>query len=388
MLNEKLGYYICDNIKFQSKIQALFYSKKVNKPVYWWFNDLEFSRNKWSVEPPHSLDYYYDQRSKQLREQYDYLILSYSGGSDSHNILTSFIRQNLHIDEIIVFHFNKGNEKHKEVLKDTFSASRLNSEVDIQCIPRLKELANKLEKTKITVIDLTDHVFELFEEAGDESWVLNKIEGLNPIGVSRYNYIYLDKVRKQFDKNKTIGLILGIDKPKSLIKQGKFYLRFNDRTANQGSIINNYKDYSNTSIEYFYWDPSCLDMITKQGHVIKNWLQLNPQFIKFWDVSLTTPRLTKLTHEIFLRDILYTTWNKNWYQVSKPTLDWVSENDTWFIEGEANSRAFEIWKRGVEFVKNNLSSYSVYNDEIDTIDGLVPFVKEFCIGNVDTGITY
>jgi hypothetical protein len=382
MLNEKLGFYTCDNINFQSKIQALLHSKNINKPVSWYFNDREFTANQWTTEPPCSLDFYYDLRTKELREKYDYLILSYSGGSDSHNILTSFIRQKLHIDEIIVFHMNKGNNKHREILKDPFSSSNLNSEVDIQCLPRLKEYEKFLDKTKITIIDLTDHVFDLFESAGDESWVVNKIEGLNPIGVSRYNYIYLDKVRKQFDKNKTIGLILGIDKPKSLIKNGNFYLRFNDRTTNQGSIVSNYQDYTNTSIEYFYWDPSCLDLLTKQGHVIKRWLEANPQYIKYWDIKQTSLKLVKLTHESLLRSVLYTTWNDEWFQVSKPSLDWYSENDKWFIEGEQGTRAHEIWKRGVDYIKDNLSSFVRYDPETSSPDGLVSFVKEYCIGSV------
>lgn len=382
MLNEKLGFYTCDNINFQSKIQALIHSKNINKPVSWYFNDREFTANHWTAEPPGSLDFYYDLRTRELREKYDYLILSYSGGSDSHNILTSFIRQKLHIDEIIVFHMNKGNNKHREIITDPFGSSNLNSEVDIQCLPRLKEYEKYLDKTKITIIDLTDHVFDLFESAGDESWVVNKIEGLNPIGISRYNYIYLDKVRKQFDKNKTIGLILGIDKPKSLIKNGNFYLRFNDRTTNQGSIVSNYEEYTNTSIEYFYWDPSCLDLLTKQGHVIKRWLEANPQYIKYWDVKQTSLKLVKLTHESLLRSVLYTTWNDEWFQVSKPSLDWYSENDKWFIEGERGTRAHEIWKRGVDYIKDNLSSFVRYDPETNSPDGLVSFVKEYCIGSV------
>jgi hypothetical protein len=383
MLNEKLGFYICDNIKFQSKIQALFHSKKINKPVNWYFNDKEFAANQWTVEPPCSLDYYYDLRTRELREKYDYLILSYSGGSDSHNILASFIRQKLHIDEIIVFHMDKGNNKHREILKDQYGASNLNSEISIQCMPRLKEYEKYLDKTKITIIDLTDHVFDLFESAGDESWILNKIEGLNPIGVSRYNYIYLDKVKKQFDKNKTIGLVLGIDKPKSLIINGKFYLRFNDRTTNQGSIVTNYQDYTNTAIEYFYWDPSCLDLLTKQGHVIKRWLEANPQYIKFWDTTQTSMKVVKLTHEPLLRDLLYTTWDNKWFQVSKPLLDWGCENDKWFLEGEKNSRAYEIWKRGVDYVHENLSSFIRYDSDTNDPDGLTLFVKPYCIGQMN-----
>jgi hypothetical protein len=91
MINKKLGYYNCDGLEFESKIQAFFHSLKTNKPVEWIFNDFEFNLHDWLNEPLESLDQLYDKRARELREKYDYLILSYSGGSDSHQILMSFI---------------------------------------------------------------------------------------------------------------------------------------------------------------------------------------------------------------------------------------------------------------------------------------------------------
>ena len=101
MIDKKLGFYVCNGQEFSSKIRALLYSNEVNKPVEWMFNDRVFQSYDWTVEPIETLDELYDHRAKQLRSQYDYVILSYSGGADSHNILMSFVRQGLHIDEII-----------------------------------------------------------------------------------------------------------------------------------------------------------------------------------------------------------------------------------------------------------------------------------------------
>ena len=75
-INKKLGYYICDNLEFDSKIRACVHAVEHAKPVTWVFNNDEFNKYDWKVEPELSLDQLYDQRARQLREQYDYIILS------------------------------------------------------------------------------------------------------------------------------------------------------------------------------------------------------------------------------------------------------------------------------------------------------------------------
>ena len=102
MINKKLGYYLVNGLEFDSKLQACIYATQLNKDVKWIFNDWMFSKYPWHVEPSETLDQLYDQRARQLREKYDYIIISYSGGADSHNIVSSFIRQGLHIDELVV----------------------------------------------------------------------------------------------------------------------------------------------------------------------------------------------------------------------------------------------------------------------------------------------
>lgn len=98
-INPKLGFYTCNGQTFDSKIQAYLYGAQVKQRVEWDFNNELFRKHDWTVEPEETLDQLYNARARQLREQYDYIILSYSGGADSHNILMSFIRQGLHIED-------------------------------------------------------------------------------------------------------------------------------------------------------------------------------------------------------------------------------------------------------------------------------------------------
>jgi hypothetical protein len=385
IINKKLGYYHCDGLDFESKIQASFHSLRTNKPIEWIFNDSEFNLYDWTNEPAQSLDYLYDQRSKQLREQYDYLILSYSGGADSHNILMSFIRQGLHLDEIIINTLEKGWEKFTSIDANNKSSYNNGAEHYLQTIPRLKEIEKFIPNTKITICDLTDHVYESFLKVGDASWVFDKREALNPIGITRYNYIYFDDIRKNFDRQKRIGLILGVEKPKSAIHNGKFYMRFNDRAANMVTIIDHIKDYDNSEIIFFYWSPECIPLLIKQGHVIKRWLEATPLVQKYWDSRTTDYRTVRFWHERLLRSVMYpTTWNDSWFQVDKATKDWYSEFDNWFIEGSVGTKANVIWNEGVSFIREKLSSFVRIDNETNQPDGLEIYTKRYLIGDIIT----
>jgi len=385
LINRTLGYYTCNGLEFESKIQACFHSLKVNKPVDWVFNDLEFGLYDWTKEPEETLDQLYDKRVRELREKYDYLILSYSGGSDSHNILMSFIRQGILLDELLINTMEKGWKPY--TILDPTNTSSLNSGAEhyLQTIPRLKEVEKFIPRTKITICDLTDHVNEDLLKAGDASWVMQKREALNPIGITRFNYIYFDEVRKRFDKEKKIGIILGVEKPKSAIHKGQFWLRFNDRAANMVTIIDHIKDYDNSVLEYFYWSPDCVPLLIKQGHIIKRWLEENPNYQQYWDSRTTDYKTVRFYHERLLRKVVYpSTWDDNWFQVDKATKDWYSEFDNWFIEGTAGSKANAIWYEGVNYIKNSLSPFLRHDPDSNQPDGLQMYIKKYLIGNIKT----
>lgn len=271
MINKELGFYVCNGQEFSSKIRALLYSNEVNKPVDWLFNDRVFQSYDWTIEPSESLDELYDRRARQLRNQYDYLILSYSGGADSHNILMSFVRQGLHLDEILVNHFEKAAGKFVDLNPANTEAKNAGAEHYLQTIPRLKEIAPRIPKTKITLADMSDHLFDMMEGSGDASWILSRREGINPAGTTRFNYLHLTEVRKKFDKEKSICMVVGVEKPRTAITtNGDLVMRFVDRAANQLTVAEHLKDYTNSTAEFFYWSPNCVPMLIKQGHVIKN----------------------------------------------------------------------------------------------------------------------
>ena len=381
-INKKLGYYVCDNIEFGSKIQACLHSTEVDKPVQWVFNNDVFWRYNWSEEPQFSLEFHYNHRARQIRESYDYVILSYSGGSDSHNIYESFRRQKLHIDEILVNTMTKSSARYQNSSSAEAKDSLLSEHVQ-HTLPRLRDITLEMPKTKITVIDQTDYLFESLEKANDASWVLDKKEALNPAGATRYNYLHFNEVRKRFDKSYRIALIIGIEKPRTFIHQEKLYIRFTDRAANMVSIAEHLHEYPNSTVEFFYWSPDYVPLLIKQGHVIKRYLESNPEMQVHWDSKITTADQYRLMHEPLLRKLLYTTWQPKWFQAKKAVLDWYSELDQWFLDGYSDTKAYHVWKEGIRYVEDNLKMYTKKSEtKFGRFDGLVPFHHHYCLGTV------
>lgn len=385
MINEKLGFYTVEEKIFDSKIKACIFANQTGKEVQWHFNNDQFSKHNWLQEPEESLDNLYDQRCRFLREKYDYIIISYSGGADSHNIVESFLRQGLRIDEIVVNTMEKLS--HDTISLDVNNKDPKNAAAEhyLQTIPRLKEIASRDPKVKISILDLSDYLLSSWLNSNDASWILDKREGLNPLNVTRFNYLHFSEVRKNFDRDKKIALILGIEKPRTLIySNNKFYIRFIDRPSNIVTIENHIKDYTNATVEYFYWSPDSLSILSKQAHVIKKWLEFNPQYQNLWYYENFTSENFRLIHERLLRNILYTTWDKNWYQTDKATKDWYSEFDHWFIEGFKGTLQHDIWKEGIDYVSKNVGKY--INTSKGIADGLKSFGFHFLIGEMKTNM--
>jgi hypothetical protein len=378
------SYYKVGSRVFSSKILACIYATETNQEIEWVFYNNAFDKFDWTIEPNETLDELYDQRARELREKYDYIVISYSGGADSHNLLTSFLRQNLRVDEIIVHNFEKGTAPFKKIdINDKSSSNSLQSEHVLQTLPRLKELSFTHPNIKITITDLTDELFNYFQK--DENWVENRKEVLNPAGGVRWNLKTISDIRKRLDKNLKIGVILGIEKPRTGIRSNtnEFIFAFNDRIVNMG--VDYYlHDYDNTCIENFYWNPDCFKILCKQAHVIKRFLEFNPVHQKIWTIPIGS-KAYNLIHERMLRNIIYSTWNNIWYQADKTILDLRKEYDDWFFVNYSDTKAYHIWDSGVQSVFKMAHKFIVF-DEIGDPSGFKAYYKTYTIGKIKNEI--
>lgn len=380
MINPSTGFYRCNRQNFGTKVNALLHSKQTNQPVEWIFHNDVYSRYPWNIEPDLTLDQLYDARARELREQYDYIVLSYSGGADTNNILESFIRQNLHIDEIVTNHIT-GATKNTTVLDSKVMNSwNFAAEHSLQAIPRLREIHNRIPRTKITILDVSDLVINSLNSFDDVDWVLGRNDHLSVGQLFRYNYFYFNNIKRQFDKNLKIGIIVGADKPRTYIDgMGQFHLYFTDTVVNVAPVNDFNDQYTNAVTELFYWSATTAPLICKQAHVIKRWLEYNPDKQSLW--TGINPTAFRLHHERILRNLLYTTWNDTWFQADKSTNWWNTEFDTWFHTNNDLSKQRTLWQNGIDYVSKELSNF-VKKDLHGRADGFIPFFQDYYVGPI------
>ena len=318
----------------------------------WVFNQTEFGQYSWTVDPVGSLNDYYDRRAKELREKYDYLVLNYSGGSDSHNILMAFYRNNLHLDEVVTNWIFDASKKFTIEDNRITDAWNQNAEYELNTRDKLKWIANHMPNTKVSLYDCGKQIFDYFAKAKDESWVFDAIEATNPGAMQRYNVLGIKEIRERFDHFTSIGVIVGVDKPRCILDDDdNLFLIFFDKIANVVPVSKHLVDYTNTTTEYFYWSPESCDMLAKQSHSILTFLRQNPAYRTLWREQAWNNRVVQ---EYILRSsVIYDTWEES-FQVVKPIQDWFVEYDYWFTDQFKTLEPVLNWKRGLDYLKSNI----------------------------------
>ena len=381
-MNKKLGYYTCNGVEFSSKIRAAIYSEATNHPLKWHFNEEVFSKFPWHIEPEVSLSKLYDMRAKQIREEFDYIIVCYSGGSDSNNMVESFIRQGLHIDEIVSNYPIEASEKFLSTNPNDNTSSNTINEFKFHTADRLNYIKNKCPNTKIKMLDTSNLVIKNLINTEDKYWVLNRKEVLNPGGTNQFNYTHFNDIRKQFDKDKKIAMLVGIDKPRCQIIDNNFYLYFSDKVANIVNVDDYLTEYPNSTPVYFYWDPENILALAKQAHTLLAWLKANPQYQKYWKTR--DFKTTREIHEPLLKSVLYSdTWDPNWYQAVKAANDWFCEIDYWFYKGYQGTKEFNVWKSGIDYLSKKIPNFVRKDSAGNPTGTMVIHSQNYFIGTLD-----
>lgn len=215
------------------------------------FND-DFYSYPWHIEPKESYEQLLTDRALQLRDNYKYIKLFFSGGHDSTLMLNTFLNNNIHIDEIIVYRY---------AINDKFT-NLSNEEIDVYAIPFLKNLQKQVPKTKVTVWDFGR---DFYDKYLGEKWLHTK----SNFDMRHFN---LPKIR-----GKTFCYLLGSHDPHVIYKEGKWYSDIFD--SNGMAEVASFRN-----VEFFYTSNSFPALHAKQLHLVKNYLKYN----NLTDVSVNT----------------------------------------------------------------------------------------------------
>jgi hypothetical protein len=346
-------YYYCqDGKKFDSKIEAVEYSQKTIQPLYFYYYDHIYEKLDWSIEPPHSINHYYLEQAKRIRDKYDYVILCYSGGYDSTNILETFHFNNLKIDKIVVAGafsqdtLNMSDENH-------------NGEIYYNAIPYVKELG--LENI-LEVIDYT----KLFDDTKNFSILNQKESWIDLCGAwySPHNWFWYDiekfVVPDEY-KNKKVAIIFGKDKPtlffsadgkKIAAPNGGMQLNgFFFRDTPVTSYASTYKKrnmYGNIQRIDFYWDPEYPEILLKQLHILYRYYMLTK--INSYSVDEGTQSYGKET----TNSLVYNLRRKIIFKSPKSPTFYLSLRDN-YLKEKTNNDINDFHQQGIKLLSQRIA---------------------------------
>lgn len=202
--------------------------------------DDSFLSFDFSAEPSKTLHELIDIRCFQIRDKFPYIKLWFSGGSDSTTVLNGFLRNNIHIDEIIIYF---------QSLNNNFTHTG-NYELNHFTFPYLKELSKSLNKTKFTPYWVG---YDEYKKFLNDKWFENK----NDFDIRT---MFAPRMRG----NNFCNLYGDFD---------PFIKKVGNRYFDIQYDTNNINNYNHKNIELFFTSSDLPELHSKQCHLVKKYLK-------------------------------------------------------------------------------------------------------------------
>ena len=222
--------YTCNGKIFPYKFSAINENIISKHPIQFHtpnaYNDFDFSK-----EPNATWHEILKQEAIKIRDSYKTVKLWYSGGVDSHLVLNTFLKNNIHIDEICC-------------MKSGFKNA--DSEITDYAEPFLKTIQKQIPKTKINIINpkITDYE-DYYSNENTVEWNYT------------FRLLYHTELLKEYNQQEETINVFGANPPLLVHRDGKWYTYWTD-----GDIEHNTKKYN------FFADNPLVH--AKQCHMLVN----------------------------------------------------------------------------------------------------------------------
>lgn len=338
-------YYSDDGWFSNSKIEAIKKYKNGSKVNFYYYDDV-FSKINWNIEPPLSLQEYYEEHATKIRNDYDKVILCFSGGFDSTQILETFHYNNIILDKIVTI-----GSFSQDI--NTISDSNNNLEAYQNAFP----LINKFGLSeKFEVIDYVEKFkdfrsFKIYQYGN--SWIDETSTWASPYHIF---WKHLEEHVVPFNwRDKKVAIIMGKERIAITLFNDKLGVYFNDKmfTCHGNSMGNEYATRIN-----FYSDPSYTLIQQKQAHIIHKIYNNYTQNLNL-SKEESLRRITKLINNVprtengFVSP-LYNIRNNIAYKSPKnPGI--FSKRDN-FLLREKNSVIADFYKMGLSYMYESVGN--------------------------------
>jgi hypothetical protein len=218
---DRYGFYQINDVRTYSKHEFMFLQKQRPGDWKWDYNNQFFSQYNWSQEPIESINELYRRRAQQLRNDYDYLVVYYSGGYDSANLLYAFLDNNIHIDELCVFYSSTDRESFQY------------EELRYFTLDKLKVIKQLYPKLKIRMLDYGSEFFnwdKIINKAGYGRDLIDMFGNsftVNRIIIDNFHQS-VEEWRKIIESGKKMAWVFGSDKPMIRYDDTSWIFNFHD----------------------------------------------------------------------------------------------------------------------------------------------------------------
>ena len=371
------GYYRVGEKFFYKNFNAILESNITKLPISWDFHRSKFTSSINNRNLNLNLDEQYKLRAKQLRDSYDYLILAFSGGSDSDNILRVFLKNNIKLDEVWSSFPKTLIEKSNYIISHDLDASNMPSEYYLVIEPELKKLAVTNPEIKITVSDPSAQLTN--EDYEDTLTVLNFPQSY--MAIKRWRLL-IEHIRRLTQKGKKVAAILGADKPIPHIKDNAYGILFSDRgTFLKSDIVLD----ELFSIEYFYWSTNFPDLPIAQGRKLWNYLLGNKEITSNLlknqiagnpNVLFRNKRFNEIT-----KKICYPDWDFTKHQVGKANF-LNNMQYSKFLAPHMNNKFYQSYMHNINII-NRLDPTITFNDGKSALSDIKSHYSFYSLGEIN-----
>lgn len=364
---DKLGCYRVNDFKFYSKFDAMCMHAKTGIHPHWDFNEAVYSSYDWTKEPKTSILDLYKNRAQQLRNQYDYIVIMYSGGADSTTVLESFLHNGIKVDEVASYSNFQSTGTRNDLL---------NAEIVKVVLPNIKHLQSRYPWLKHRLIDMLKFELDYFGQKDSADFFRTTNMFLNPNASSRQSIAM--KIKEWADvvhSGKKLAIIWGKDKPRVYEENGRWLCKFIDFLDDACTVksIAGQEPYTD---EFFYWTPDMPEIVIKQAHMIKNYLESGETktlpFVSQQRSDLAYKELQGIKYWLNnhgVHSVIYPNWDIATYTFGKTPSSIITPRSASFFQLQQHHEARSNYFKGLDKYWKTISDYWK-NDPNDVAKGV------------------
>lgn len=300
VLYSPLGYYTVGDSWFYSNRDALEAGHRTGLPVAWHYYDdvwsTAHSAGHWRNQ---SLKELYYARARQIREQYDYVAVMFSGGWDSRNIIESFSAQRLRIDDIIVF---TTQELENSTPFNNLDPDNWYGEIKYHAVPYAERYAHQHPGTGVIKIEWLDRVADSYRDAEQVFLDSRPKPG---VFFGRWLSVATNQQLQRRIGHRRAALMLGLDKP-CVMQTGNRYQGFFPegliRNYTYCTRSNGFPD--NVIWEPFYWTPDLPELAIRGWYELIDLCERDPVIARAHNIAITENDRAELKFSRYVQDTM------------------------------------------------------------------------------------